>query len=74
MLATNMAGKEGVSRPERSGTAKSVSLRGVSLLLDPPVTLTDAQFMYISRLPTLLNQVHARVYAPGAMPVGMAKP
>ncbi len=29
--------------------------------------------MYISRLPTLLNQVHARVYAPGAMPVGIAK-
>ena len=37
------------------------------------MTLIDAQFMYISRLPTLLNQVHARVYAPGATPVGMAK-
>ena len=74
MLATNMAGKEGVLRPESSGIAKSVSLRGMSsLLLDPPVTLMEAQFMYISRLPTLLNQVHARVYAPGAMPAGMAK-
>ena len=73
-LATNMAGKEGVLRPESSGiAAKSVSLRAVSLLLDPPVTLTDAQFMYISRLPTLLNQVHARVYAPGAMPAGIEK-
>ena len=61
MLATNMAGNEGVSRPARSGMAKSVSLRGASRLLDPPVTLMDAQFMYISRLPTLLNQVHARV-------------
>lgn len=61
MFATNMAGKEGVSRPESSGMAKSVSLKEVSLLLDPPVTLIDAQFMYISRLPTLLNQVHARV-------------
>ena len=61
MFATNIAGKEGVSRPESSGMAKSVSLRCVSLLLDPPVTLIDAQFMYISRLPILLNQVHARV-------------
>lgn len=61
MFATNMAGKEGVSRPESPGMAKSVSLKEVSLLLDPPVTLIDAQFMYISRLPTLLNQVHARV-------------
>lgn len=73
ILATNMAGKEGVLRPERSGIAKSVSLREVSLLLDPPVTLIDAQFMYISRLPTLLNQVHARVYAPGAIPSGIEK-
>lgn len=73
MFATNMAGKEGLSRPESSGMAKSVSLSEVSLLLDPPVTLMDAQFMYISRLPTLLNQVHARVYAPGAMPSGIAK-
>ena len=61
MFATNMAGKEDVSRPESSGIAKSVSLRYVSLLLDPPVTLIDAQFMYISRLPILLNHVHARV-------------
>ena len=72
IFATNMAGKE-VLRPESSGMAKSVSLRAVSLLLDPPVTLTDAQFMYISRLPTLLNQVHARVYAPGATPAGIEK-
>lgn len=27
--------------------------------------------MYISRLPTLLNHVHARVYSPAAMPFGM---
>ena len=76
MLATNMAGKEGASRPASSGmAAKSVSLRGTSsrLLEPPPVTLMEAQFMYISRLPTLLNQVQARVYAPGLMPAGMAK-
>lgn len=28
------------------------------------------QFMYISRFPILLNQVQARVYSPGAMPLG----
>ena len=62
MLATNMAGKEGAARPARSGMAKSVSLRARSrCLLEPPVTLMEAQFMYISRLPTLLNQVQARV-------------
>ena len=74
MFAMNMSGKEAVPRSESSGIAySSVSLREVSLLLEPPVTLIEAQFMYISRLPTLLNQVHARVYAPGAMPVGIEK-
>ena len=38
---------------------------------EPPVTVTGAQFMYISRLPILLNQVHASVYSPGEMPEGM---
>ena len=62
MFATNMSGNEAVARPESSGIAySSVSLREVSLLLEPPVTLMEAQFMYISRLPTLLNQVQARV-------------
>lgn len=62
IFATNMAGNEAVARPESSPTAYSrVSLSGVSLLLEAPVTLMEAQFMYISRLPTLLNQVQARV-------------
>ena len=62
MFATNMAGNEAVARPESSVTPySSVSLREVSLLLEAPVTLMEAQFMYISRLPTLLNQVQARV-------------
>lgn len=62
MFATNMSGNEAVARPASSGIAySSVSLREVSLLLEAPVTLMEAQFMYISRLPTLLNQVHARV-------------
>ena len=74
MFATNMAGKEAVARSESSATAyPSVWLRRVSLLLEAPVTLIEAQFMYISRLPTLLNHVHARVYAPGAMPAGIEK-
>ena len=46
----------------------SVSLPAVSRFEVPPVTLTEAQFMYISRFPTLLNQVQASVYAPGATP------
>lgn len=62
IFATNMAGKEAVARSESSGAAYSwVSLREVSLLLEAAVTLMDAQFIYISRLPTLLNHVQARV-------------
>ena len=51
MLATNMSGNE-VSRSVISCS---------SLFFEPPVTVTGAQFMYISRLPILLNHVHARV-------------
>lgn len=62
MFAMNMSGNEAVARSESSGIAYScVSLREVSLLFEAPVTLIEAQFMYISRLPTLLNQVQARV-------------
>lgn len=50
-LATNMSGND-VSR-----FVVWIS----SLFLEPPVTVTGAQFMYISRLPTLLNHVHARL-------------
>ena len=72
MFALNMAGKDVAALSESSGMPR-VSLRVAALLLDPPLTLTDAQFMYISRLPILLNQVHANVYEPGATPSGMAK-
>ena len=72
MFALNMAGKDAESRSDSSGMAK-VSLRLASRFLDPPLTLTDAQFMYISRLPILLNQVQARVYGPGVIPSGMEK-
>ena len=70
MFALNMAGKDAESRAESSGMAK-VSLASTSRFLDPPLTFTDAQFMYISRLPILLNQVQAKVYGPGAIPSGM---
>jgi hypothetical protein len=40
---------------------------------DDPVRVTGAQFMYISRFPTLLNQVHARVAFPVGRDVGMVK-
>ena len=43
----------------------------VALFFDPPLTLIDAQFMYISRLPILLNHVQAKVYDPGVIPSGM---
>ena len=62
-LATNMGGN---SARSESGAASIVSR-----LPAAAVTVTGAQFMYISRLPTLLNQVQARVYLPGLMPSGM---
>lgn len=70
MFALNIAGKDAVARSESSGIPR-VSLRVVSLFFDPPLTFIDAQFMYISRLPILLNQVQANVYDPGVIPSGM---
>jgi hypothetical protein len=37
------------------------------------VRVTGAQFIYISRLPILLNQVQARVTSPVGRVVGMVK-
>jgi hypothetical protein len=48
MLATKMPGNEPMYES----------------LLDPPVISRGAQFMYISRLPILLNQVQANMYLP----------
>ncbi len=67
IFALNIAGKDAVARPE-SSEAPRVSSRVAALFFEPPLTLIDAQFMYISRLPILLNQVQARVYDPGAIP------
>lgn len=54
-LAMNMSGRF-ASRFAEMGA------RIMSRLLPPPVTVAGAQFMYISRLPILLNHVHASVY------------
>ena len=85
ILATNISGKVPAARDSRLKSAAWVPLRftssssvetvsgsgTVERLLPPPLTTMGAQFMYISRLPTLLNQVHASAYWPGAMPSGM---
>lgn len=63
MLATNMGGK----------LVERFSTTSVSRFEEPLVTVTGAQFMYISRLPIRLNQVQASVYLPVSMPSGMAK-
>ena len=70
MFALNIAGKDAVARSDNSGMPR-VSLRVAALFFDPPLTLIEAQFMYISRLPILLNQVQAKVYDPGVIPSGM---
>lgn len=64
MFATNIEGKL-VARILEIGALM------LSRLEEPLETVTGAQFMYISRLPTLLNHVHARVYSPVAMPSGI---
>ena len=85
ILAMNISGKVPAARDSRlkfavwvplrlasSSSVETVSGSGtVERFLPPPLTTMGAQFMYISRLPTLLNQVHASAYWPGAMPSGM---
>lgn len=61
MLATNMSGKED-ARFEISGSCATLaeSPDASSRFFDPATTVMGAQFIYISRLPIRLNQVHAR--------------
>ncbi len=59
-LATKMEGRE-----ENEVLAR--------LVLPDPETVTDAQFMYISRLPRLLNQVHEKRAAPEGESDGILK-
>jgi hypothetical protein len=65
MFATNIGGK----------LEERCSITGASTerLDEPLVTVTGAQFMYISRFPMRLNQVQARVYLPVVIPSGMVK-
>ena len=69
-LATNIAGND-EARLEKPGADLALGISGseTSRLL-APVTVTGAQFMYISRFPIRLNQVHANVYWPGVIPSG----
>jgi len=60
MLAVNMSGKASNAEVSR-------------LAVELPVMVTGAQFMYISRLPTLLNHVHAMVALPAGTESGMVK-
>ena len=69
ILATNIAGND-VSRLE---TPRALDSDPGTSRFEAPVTVTGAQFMYISRFPIRLNQVHAKVYWPGEMPSGMEK-
>ena len=51
-----------------------MSLSMSSLRLEEPEVISiGAQFMYISRLPTLLNHVQARIALPVGRFVGMVK-
>ena len=75
MLAKNMSGKE-ARRLNQPRFERLAALRDSMLrlpVLDPPVTVMGAQFMYISLLPTRLNHVQAKVYSPGDIPDGMEK-
>jgi hypothetical protein len=74
ILATNISGRALKAAMSRSANwvAFRVS-RSLSRLDEPPVRVTGAQFMYISRLPILLNQVHASVASPVGRLVGIVK-
>ena len=74
ILATNMSGYVARLISERAAALRFSTARFLVLvLLLPPVTVMGAQFMYISRLPMRLNQVHAMVYSPGVTPSGTVK-
>ena len=61
-FATNICGNalSRLPKAEPPSVSYAVSLMESRFLL-PPLTVMGAQFMYISRLPILLNHVHARV-------------
>jgi hypothetical protein len=76
MFATNISGRELKKAWSRSMSwvILRASISCSSLLLeDPDVMVIGAQFMYISRLPILLNQVHAMTAVPVGRSVGTVK-
>lgn len=75
MLATNMSG-----RASNAAVSRSISIvelpasnSSSSRFEEDAVSVTGAQFIYISRLPTLLNHVQARVAVPVGRDVGTVK-
>lgn len=67
MLATNMSGKS--ARFDRD--MKLTGSGDAYLFAFGGCTMIGAQFIYISRFPIRLNHVHASVYFPGLMLVGI---
>lgn len=67
ILAVNISGKALKAAVSRTWSSSSLRLE-VELVM-----VTGAQFMYISRLPTLLNQVQASVALPAGTESGMVK-
>ena len=62
IFATNILGRVDRSRFAKKLSSESyATVSFVSRFFEPPVTVMGAQFMYISRFPILLNQVHASV-------------
>lgn len=68
-LATKMEGRD-LKAVLLSRAASSSSLSRLAL---PPPMVTEAQFMYISRLPTSLNQVQVKRAAPLGASLGTVK-
>jgi hypothetical protein len=77
VLATRMPGRA-LNATARFSTPSSSSSSRLAVALDvdevplPPI-VTDAQFMYISRLPTLLNHVQAKSAEPVVTSEGIVK-
>ena len=83
MLATNISGAElrldklPTERLKIESSMESYSSSRLAVVLEldellpAPATVMGAQFMYISRLPTLLNHVQASVYCPVARSLGI---
>lgn len=72
MLATNISGK--ALYAPMSLFSSCVSFVLIAFMAFGPVNVTGAQFMYISRFPTLLNHVQASTAFPGGRFSGTGNP